>query len=230
MDEDEELPDNLIMDDTCLTALAKNGELLQDLPTIIEFLKPWYGMARYAEEILVCIQKNSSFMDLPDLPTKAERKSTLAAARTSKKLKGLDDPVLAEKSRMTAMQDAWLVNTGKANAATKARIKKAADAEKKALEKREKIKKKEKAKSKEEALQMRKLAASNRRAQIGTFKDLLSDLPTGDDSHNNLLLHPTGITPSSHPNLLPSTTPVAVALLACQTGLQAKKAVSETLA
>lgn len=119
VDEDEELPDNLIMDDTCLTALAKNGELLQDLPTIIEFLKPWYGMARYAEEILVCIQKNSSFIDLPDLPTKAERKSTLAAARTSKKLKGLDDPVLAEESCMTAMRDAWLVDTGKANAATK---------------------------------------------------------------------------------------------------------------
>lgn len=77
---------------------------------------------------------------------------------------------------------------------------------------------------------MRKLAASNRRAQIGTFKDLLSNSPTSDDSHNNLLLHPTGIIPSSHPNLLPSTTLVAAALLARQMGLQAKKAVSETLA
>lgn len=169
-------------------------------------------------------------MDLPNLPTKTKRKSTLKAVCTSKKLKGLDDLVLAKESRMIAMRDAWLVDTDKANDATKTQIKKAADAEKKALEKKEKIKEKEKAKSKEKALQMRKLAVSNRKAQIGIFKDLLSDPPTSGDFHNDLLPHLTGITPSPHPNLLPFTTTVAATHLACQAGLQAKKAISETLA
>lgn len=44
VDEDEELPDSLIMEDTCLTALAKKRKLLQDLFSIVEFLKPWYKM------------------------------------------------------------------------------------------------------------------------------------------------------------------------------------------
>ena len=108
------------MDDTYLTALAKNRKLLWDLLTIIEFLKPWYGMTGFAEKILVYIQKNSSFMDLSDLSTKAKRKSMLAAVHISKKLKGLDDSLLAKDSCITAIRDAWLVDTGKANASTKA--------------------------------------------------------------------------------------------------------------
>lgn len=76
----------------------------------------------------------------------------LEAVCISKKLKGLDDLVLAKESRMIAMRDAWLVDADKANVAIKTQIKKAADAEKKALEKKEKIKEKEKAKSKEKAL------------------------------------------------------------------------------
>lgn len=55
VDKDEELPDNLIMDDTCLAVLAKNGELLQNLPSIIKFLKLWYKMAQYVKKLLLYI-------------------------------------------------------------------------------------------------------------------------------------------------------------------------------
>lgn len=40
VESDEELPDNLIMNDNCLIALAKNGELLQEKSSLIDFLKP----------------------------------------------------------------------------------------------------------------------------------------------------------------------------------------------
>lgn len=39
VEEDEELPDNLIMDDDCLIALAKSGDFLQDLSSLINFFE-----------------------------------------------------------------------------------------------------------------------------------------------------------------------------------------------
>ncbi len=59
--------------------------------------------------------------------------------------------MLVEVSCMIAIQDSWLVDSGKANTATKAWIKKVLDAKKKTLEKIEKTKEKEKTKSKEKA-------------------------------------------------------------------------------
>lgn len=49
------MPDTLVMSDDCLLALATSGELLQDQALLLDFLEPWYGMAKYAEEILVCM-------------------------------------------------------------------------------------------------------------------------------------------------------------------------------
>lgn len=105
-------------------------------------------------------------------------------------------------------------------------MKKAANAKKKMLEKMENAKEKEKAKLKEKILKMRKLAASNYKAQISTFKALLPDPSTASNLHS----HPIKcilITPSSLPS---SITLVAATYLACQIGLKAKKFVSKSLA
>lgn len=57
-------------------------------------------------------------------------------------------------------------------------MKKAASAEKKLAEKVEKAR--EKSRSKNQSLEMRKLALKNNASEIGTFKDILSNPPTGD--------------------------------------------------
>lgn len=90
----------------------------------------------------------------------------------------------------------------------------------------EKVKEKEKAKSKEKALRMRKLAVSNCKAQIGTFKALLSDPPTASDLHSHPIKSISAILLSSPSSI----TPVAAAHLTRQTDFQAKKSVLESLA
>ncbi len=89
----------------------------------------------------------------------------------------------------------------------------------------EKIKEKEKAKSKEEALQMRKLAVSNHKAQISIFKALLLYLLTANDLHLCQIKNIFAFFPISSS----STTPVVTAYLACQIDFQAKKSVSELM-
>lgn len=81
------MPDSLVMSDDCLLALAKSRELLQDQASRLDFLKPWYGMAKHAEEILVCIQKTRSHSEHPELPSKAEREAILKAERASTTIK-----------------------------------------------------------------------------------------------------------------------------------------------
>ena len=95
--------DSAIMSETCLVALAKQGKSLQDHTSFVDFLKPWYGMEEYVDEILKCIQENSSY--LTDALPKSERKATLKAAKTSKKLKYMDDPTIEEEAGMTALRD-----------------------------------------------------------------------------------------------------------------------------
>lgn len=77
------MPDSLIMPDTCLLALAKDGKLLEDQSLLVHFLEPWYGMAKDAEEILIYIKKNSFHSGYPGLLSKAEREAVFKAARTS---------------------------------------------------------------------------------------------------------------------------------------------------
>lgn len=176
----EEMPDNLIMPDDCLLALAKmRGSLNHD--QLVDFLKPWYGISKHAAGILLVLQKNRPYLDtetsLFELPPRSERKSALSALRTSKKLKNMDDPIMAEKVRMAKLRDKWLIGRGKATPETKARMKKAAAAEKKMVEKQEK------AKAKNQTLEIRQLALINRQAEarLGSFKDILSDPPVGDE-------------------------------------------------
>lgn len=130
------------MPDDCVLALAKNAEDLTNLETLISFLKPWYGIAdRFAKGILVYIQKTiaSTLMFISNNPTsipassnyrvpsRAEQRAILKAAQASKRLRYLDDPVIAAASEMIARRDEWLIKRGKPTPATKVRRKKAAD-------------------------------------------------------------------------------------------------------
>lgn len=73
---------------------------------------------KHADEILKYIQENSSYST--DVLPKSERKATFKAARTSKKLKYMNDPAIKEEASMTAFRDQWLIERGKAGLATKA--------------------------------------------------------------------------------------------------------------
>lgn len=149
----------------------------------------------------------------------------LIVAQTSKKLKSLYNLVRAEDFGITAIQDIWLVDSGKANTALKTQIKKATDTKKKVLEKIKKTKEKEKAILKEKILQMRKLVVSNCKAQIDTFKVLLSNLSIMKDFHSCLIKN----TLIFLFNSLSSATPVAAVHLAYETYLQTKMFVLKSL-
>lgn len=60
-------------------------------------------MEEYADEILKCIQENSSY-SMDTLP-KSKRKALLKVARTSKKLKYMNDSAIAEEASMTAFRN-----------------------------------------------------------------------------------------------------------------------------
>lgn len=176
------MPEGLTMPDNCLVALAKSGGLLATLTQLIKFLEPWHGVSKYADEIFLCLETNcpplEPKIELPfQLPSKAQRKANLQALCASKKLKNMDDPIIAQDAQMTALRDQWLTARGKATPETKARIKKAADAEKKKAEKEDKACKK--TRSKNQFLDIRRLALNNSQAiEVGTFREILSDPPT----------------------------------------------------
>lgn len=105
-------------------ALAKSGGTLVDSDSLIKFLEPWYGLDKHCTEILACLDSTISSNSI-------DRKTALKAAQTSKKIKFIDDPAIAEAARITALRDQWLIQWGKANKDTKAQMQKAAQAEKK---------------------------------------------------------------------------------------------------
>lgn len=107
------------------------------------------------------------------IPSQVDRRAMLKAARASKKLRYLDDPVIVAASEIIACQE-WLIKRGKPTPATKARIKKAAD-----LARREKKKEEVRYKKAQETVQsndIRRIAIGNcQRAEVGSFCALLSD-------------------------------------------------------
>lgn len=134
------------MPNSCLIVLSKSGGFLQDYDALIDFLKPWCGVNRHASKILACLKSSSAFLPgetevdnfKPVLPSKAKRKIMLKTLRESKKLGDLDNPVIANASRMTVLRDQWLLEQGKPSAETKTRLKKAAMSAKKEKEKQNK--------------------------------------------------------------------------------------------
>lgn len=102
------MPDNLIMLDSCLLALAKHGlelALVISSEKLREFLQPWEDVDDYLEELFILIKRSSpqisSFTNYR--LSRTERKETLKVTQTSKKLKYIDDPVIAEAARMIAL-------------------------------------------------------------------------------------------------------------------------------
>lgn len=94
--------------DSCLLALAKHGSELAlaiSSEKLREFLQPWENMDEYLEELFILIKRSSpqisSFTN--SRLSHAERKETLKVVQTSKKLKYIDDPVIAEAAGMTAL-------------------------------------------------------------------------------------------------------------------------------
>ena len=168
-------------------------------------------------------------------PTKAKRKATLKAFRTAKKLKYMDDPLVAKEARITALRDHWLIARGKPTPETKAQIKKAADAEKKLVEKLDKVRKK--ARAKNQTMDIRRLALSNSRTmEIGAFIEILSDPQTRSEPQDAESSHAhtcTTLSPSNEPNqrLSPNSSknPVDVLTSARLSINQKKKATQLTL-
>lgn len=173
------------MSDACLAALAKNADSLHDNQTLVKFLEPGYGVDQHRIEILACLRTYPAEKPPDNLESTSnytlvpwsDRKETLKAARASKKVKYMDDPVIAGAARITALRDQWLIQRGKPNAATKARMKKAADVEKKEQEKQAKAKEKG-----QQQQDIRRLALTNRQfeAQVGAFRGVLSDSASSD--------------------------------------------------
>lgn len=147
----------------------------------------------------------------------------------------MDDPLVAEKARITALRDHWLIACGKPTPKTKARIKKAADAEKKLVEKQDKVRKK--ARAKNQTMDIRRLALSNSRTmEIGVFKEILSDPLTRSvpqDAESSHAHTRTTLSPSNELNqrLSPnsSNNPVDVLTSARLSINQKKKATQLTL-
>ncbi|MCJ1470688.1 hypothetical protein MMC07_009335 [Pseudocyphellaria aurata] len=183
------LSHSVVMPDSCIAALAKSGDNLLDTAALISFLVPWNCAAkRYCEEILTCLRRNSSRVHSEpnnrpkSMPSDAERKATLQAARLSKKLKHLDDALVTKAWRIDALRDQWRMENEVADDATKARVKKArsaiekADAPAKAKGKAPAMK----AGAKNDALNVRRFALTNsQRNEIGTYAaTLLTDSST----------------------------------------------------
>lgn len=167
------MPDTLLMSDLCLVDLAKRGEEFDDKAKLSAFLSQWLDLdAKCVDEIFACLCRSSSHGNPESLPTRAKRKAVLKAARISKKLKGMDDPVLAEASRITALRDQWMINNNKMNPALKARMKKAKEVEQKQQAQLDKTR--QKAQEKAHFNDIRRLAIGNRQS-IGAFKDIFSD-------------------------------------------------------
>ena len=98
---DEPRPNSLIMSNTCLVALAKNADSLHDEQKLVQFLKPWYGVDQHRVEILACLKiypaekPPDNLESTATLVPRSDRKEALKAARASKKVKYMDDPVVA---------------------------------------------------------------------------------------------------------------------------------------
>ena len=116
-------PKSLVMPNCCLVALVKSEGLL-NITKLIEFLKPWHSISKHSQEILHCLEKNRPPPNpealVPNLLSKAKQKAALQALRASKKLKLMDNPLIAKEAQIVALRDQWLLSQGKSNTETKA--------------------------------------------------------------------------------------------------------------
>ena len=115
---------SLVIPDSCLATVAKSGGSL-NLDELIEFLKPWHGVAKHVKDILLYLQKNSPpsnanpHLDHLNLPSKVKQKAILQALCHFKKQKIMDNSLVAEKAQMVLLRDQWLITQGKATLESK---------------------------------------------------------------------------------------------------------------
>lgn len=98
------MPEGLTMPDCCLVALAKSRELLATPGQLIEFLEPWHSVFKYVDKIFLCLEFNRPPLEVKTnlpLSSRVKRKTNLQALRASKKLKNMDDPIIAQDTQMT---------------------------------------------------------------------------------------------------------------------------------
>lgn len=186
IEKDKEMFNSFIMPTACLSALATFGGSLSSRNQLVDFLQEWYGMQKYADKLLICLQKNWPALlndDAPaagfELPSKADRKAALKDFWVSNKIKDL---VVAEEEKMTEERDEWANEKGRASEAAKTRIARRKKNENK-LRKKQGLPAKSQGRGKTQALGRLTLNNSHSQAQYGTFKAILSDpiIPGGDD-------------------------------------------------
>lgn len=112
-------------------------------------------------------------------------------------MKYMDNPLVVEEAQAVALRDKWLIKKGNPPPDTKARMKKAADAEKKLAEKLTKTQEKAKAKNLG-PFEMMRLAISNKQVEveIRSFQAILSD-PITDKRSKDESIPPLAITPGN---------------------------------
>lgn len=123
--------ESLLMSDQCLFALTKKGEKLVNWAKLQEFLQPWPDLNEYVDELFTCLCQSNSYSESNIILSKAQWREILKAACASKKIKFMDDPTIAEATRITTMRDHWLISNNKINPNLKAQLKKAKEAKQK---------------------------------------------------------------------------------------------------
>lgn len=119
------MPESLLMLYQYLSSLSKDGEQLNDeaklqvffqpWPDLIEYIQSWPDLIEYIDKIFACICWSSSHGDSSMTPSKAQRREVLKAACASKKIKFMNNPIIAEAARIITMRDQWLISNDKTN-------------------------------------------------------------------------------------------------------------------
>lgn len=86
-------------------AFAKQSKLLQNCNFFVEFLNSWYRIKEYINENFKYIKENNFYSKSLDKLPKFEKKIIFKVVRTFKKLKYRDDPFIAKKASIMALQN-----------------------------------------------------------------------------------------------------------------------------
>lgn len=125
---EEEMPESLLMTDTCLMNLVKQSQELDNKEKVCGFLYPWPSLHKYVDEIFYILQLNSQ-------ATKVQQKEALKEARTKKKAKFINDEVVAITAKIMELRDQQLLKHNKITPDLKAQLKKVKKADQKYLAK-----------------------------------------------------------------------------------------------
>lgn len=92
---------SLIIFDGWLIAFTKNANLVINEERFIQLLAPWYGIVKYYFAILACLQ--STICNNNNATSMIKQKAALKAAQASKKVKYMDNSLIAKNVKITAL-------------------------------------------------------------------------------------------------------------------------------